>query len=63
MSKPYPVDLGYVMPAEWEPHEATWLTWPTGDHNWPGEALEKVHETYCQIIQALLPGEKIILLV
>ncbi len=23
-----PRNLGYRMPAEWEPHEATWLAWP-----------------------------------
>src|SRR5213593_4819720 len=23
-----PADLGFAMPAEWEPHEATWLAWP-----------------------------------
>jgi len=23
-----PAHLGYRMPAEWEPHEATWLSWP-----------------------------------
>ena len=23
-----PRELGYRMPAEWEPHASTWLTWP-----------------------------------
>ena len=23
-----PAALGYRMPAEWEPHAATWLAWP-----------------------------------
>jgi len=23
-----PLELGYRMPAEWEPHSGTWLTWP-----------------------------------
>ena len=26
-----PAALGYRMPAEWEPHAATWLTWPRPD--------------------------------
>jgi len=26
--KHVPVGLGYRMPAEWEPHAATWLAWP-----------------------------------
>ena len=25
------------MPAEWEPHEATWLAWPHHTPDWPGE--------------------------
>ncbi|MEY2667556.1 MAG: hypothetical protein RJA59_194, partial [Pseudomonadota bacterium] len=24
------------MPAEWEPHEATWLAWPHAAGDWPG---------------------------
>ena len=26
-----PHTLGYRMPAEWEPHEGTWLIWPHND--------------------------------
>ena len=25
------------MPAEWEPHEATWLAWPHETSDWPGQ--------------------------
>jgi agmatine deiminase len=28
-----PKTLGYHMPAEWEPHEGTWLIWPHEDTN------------------------------
>jgi hypothetical protein len=31
-----PAALGYRMPAEWEPHEATWLAWPHERTDWPG---------------------------
>ncbi len=31
MEKMTPKDLGYRMPAEWEPHEGTWLIWPHND--------------------------------
>src|ERR1700726_284571 len=27
---------GFRMPAEWEPHEATWLAWPHNRDDWPG---------------------------
>jgi agmatine deiminase len=32
-----PAILGYTMPAEWEPHEATWLGWPHNASDWPGK--------------------------
>ena len=28
MAPKMPTALGYRMPAEWEPHAATWLAWP-----------------------------------
>ncbi len=51
------------MPAEWEPHEATWLVWPENHTTWPGGLLKKVEHIYLQMIRALLPGEKVNLLV
>ena len=51
------------MPAEWELHEATWLTWPTNRTTWPGKLLKRVENIYIQMIAALLPGEKVNLLV
>ncbi len=27
------------MPAEWEPHAATWLAWPHNETDWPGKGL------------------------
>ena len=51
------------MPAEWEIHEATWLTWPTNRITWPGKLLAQVEDIYLQMIGALLPGEKVHLLV
>ena len=31
-----PRALGFRMPAEWEPHEATWIAWPHNRDDWPG---------------------------
>ena len=31
-----PSQLGYRMPAEWEPHRGTWLSWPHKEASWPG---------------------------
>jgi agmatine deiminase len=32
-----PRHLGFRMPAEWEPHAATWLAWPHNPRDWPGK--------------------------
>jgi agmatine deiminase len=32
----WPSTAGYRQPAEWEPHEATWLSWPHNRDSWPG---------------------------
>lgn len=50
------------MPAEWEHHEATWLSWPHNEETWPGR-LPAVEEVYLQMLEGLLPGEKVNLLV
>ena len=56
-------DEGFVMPAEWEPHDSTWLTWPKNKTTWPGKLLKEVESVYLQMISALLPQEKVQLLV
>ena len=35
-----PKELGYTFPAEWEEHEATWLSWPHKEESWPGKLEE-----------------------
>ncbi len=57
-----PAQLGYRMPAEWDPHEATWLTWPHNKEDWPGK-FAPIPWVYAEIIRHLHPGEKIHLLV
>jgi agmatine deiminase len=59
---PAPAALGYSMPAEWEPHEATWLAWPHHPADWPGK-LEAIRWVYCEIVRKLAPGEPIRMLV
>jgi len=59
----YPANLGFRMPAEWEPHSATWLTWPHNSETWPGQDLAEIEKVYIHMIQALAPGETIHLLV
>lgn len=57
-----PAALGYRMPAEWEPHEATWLAWPHNTVTW-GEFLPDVQDIFLRLIAALQEGETVHVLV
>ncbi len=59
---PNPQTLGYHMPAEWEPHAATWLAWPHNTETWPDQ-LSRVQAIYVQLIEALQHSETVHLLV
>lgn len=57
MSAATPRALGYRMPAEWEPHEATWLSWPRRDGiSFPGR-YDAVPALWAAMVAALSPGE------
>lgn len=46
------------MPAEWAPHEATWLSWPHNDKTWL-DGPERVEPAFVQAIAALASGETV----
>ncbi|MFO0780647.1 MAG: agmatine deiminase family protein [Candidatus Gracilibacteria bacterium] len=50
--------MKYLMPAEWEPHEGTWLAWPHNREHWPGK-FEPTPLTYVEIIRAVAESEKV----
>jgi len=54
--------LGYRMPAEWEPHAATWLAWPHFEGDWPGK-FEPIPWVYAEIIRHLAKHERVELIV
>ena len=53
-----PKKAGYVFPAEWAPHEATWLSWPHKEESWPGK-LDTIYAPYCEFIKVVAQGEKV----
>jgi agmatine deiminase len=53
-----PKQLGYRLPAEWEPHEATWLSWPHKEASWPGK-IESIFPVYSQMVSALALSETV----
>lgn len=55
-----PLPPGFRMPAEWTPHEATWLTWPHCAETWPDTDLDdSVVPAYVAMIRALMAGETV----
>ncbi len=57
-----PAAQGYRMPAEWEPHESTWLAWPHFRGDWP-EKFEPIPWVYAEIIRSLARHERVDLIV
>jgi agmatine deiminase len=56
-----PCKLGYHMPAEWERHDAIWLSWPYDLDSFP--EIDQVEKTYVSIIKAVHESETVNLLV
>jgi agmatine deiminase len=50
------------MPAEWVPHEATWIAWPHNHEDWPGR-FEPIPWVYGEIVRKLSPVERVRILV
>jgi agmatine deiminase len=53
-----PARQGYRMPAEWEPHQATWLSWPHNQESWPGN-FEPIQPVFAQAVAALARSETV----
>ena len=54
--------MSFRMPAEWEPHAATWLAWPHYKLDWPGK-FEPIPWVYAEIIRYLSRHERVELIV
>jgi agmatine deiminase len=57
-----PAGLGYAMPAEWEPHAATWLGWPHNASDWPGK-FAVIPWVYGEMARKISAGENIRLII
>ncbi len=55
---PAPSDAGFRMPAEWEPHHATWLVWPHARADWEVKTTA-VEWCYADIARNLIRGERV----
>ncbi len=54
--------MNYRMPAEWEPHEGTWLAWPHERSDWPGK-FAPIPWVYCEIVKRLARVERVHILI
>lgn len=57
-----PAALGFRMPAEWEPHEATWIAWPHRGADWPGK-FATISWVYGEIVRHLHRSERVRILI
>jgi len=47
-----PLELGFRMPAEWEPHSGCWMAWPTNPDLWPA-GFEAARLDYAKVAAAV----------
>ncbi len=53
-----PKSLGYYFPAEFAPHNATWLSWPHKEASWPGK-INAIFPSYVAFIKTLTRFEMV----
>ncbi|MGA3119566.1 MAG: agmatine deiminase family protein [Polyangiaceae bacterium] len=51
-----PREAGFRMPAEWAPHSATWLAWPSHENLWQ-DNLAATRRAFAQLVAAVAEGE------
>jgi agmatine deiminase len=59
LSTDTPLKLGYRMPAEWEPHAGTWLTWPRTEGISFPDKYDTVPPVYAELIRHLTQHEEV----
>lgn len=53
-----PRELGYRFPAEFEKHDATWLSWPHKEASWPGK-IKLIYPPYSFFVKILSQSERV----
>ncbi len=56
---PSPAELGFSMPPEWDPHTATWTSWPFDDELWEGQ-LEGVRNDVAGLVATIARFEPVV---
>lgn len=58
-----PKQRGFLMPAEWHPHERCWMAWPCHLETWSKIGLQKARAAYARVAQAIAQYEPVTMLV
>ncbi len=53
-----PKESGYWFPAEWEPHKATWLSYPHNEASWPGK-IHTIYPYYHEFVKVISSSEEV----
>ena len=55
----------WVMPAEWQPHERTWMAWMEEDYskNPTSESTEQMHQAWARVANTIVNFEPVTMLV
>lgn len=61
-SQALPRRLGFRMPAEWEPHRATWIAWPHNVSDWPGK-FHPIPWVFAEIVRWISRYEDVVIIV
>src|ERR1700709_2760825 len=48
----------FYFPPEWNPHRATWLSWPHKEESWPGK-IEKIFPSMAMFVKEISEGERV----
>ncbi|WZO96732.1 agmatine deiminase family protein [Isosphaeraceae bacterium EP7] len=62
MTDPIEPIPGQRMPAEWEPHETTWIAWPHNREDWPGK-FGPIPWVFVEVVHLLTQNERVAILV
>lgn len=52
-----PQSSGFIFPAEWDAHRATWIGWPFNKNDWPGK-IAAIHFVYAEIATKLIAASE-----
>ncbi len=55
-------NFSFRLPAEWEPHQATWIGWPSNKNDWPGK-FHAIAWVYAEIVRYISRDEEVRILV